>query len=233
VEYISTDILPMAKIKFRCLIGALLIAISICGCASRAPIADTPKLVATPLSGQLTFSAKAAAPIGSVTPVYVSIANGTNVPRSVVPSQIFALDESGDRVAPLPPGEAGRQAGGAGALKSALSGAARRGVVEGALGAAIGAIAGSFLGGAGTGAALGGAIGGGEGLINGAISGQQEAKAETNQQLGALALAPGEVRHDFTVSGYVFFPKGEYQSIEFLVVNDETGDTEVLKTPWH
>jgi hypothetical protein len=47
--------------------------------------------------------------VGDVQPVYVSIANGTNVPRAVVPSQIFALDEQGQRIAPLPPGEAARE----------------------------------------------------------------------------------------------------------------------------
>jgi hypothetical protein len=40
------------------------------------------------------------------------------------------------------------------------------------------------------------------------------------------------VRRDFTQSGYVFFPKGSYREIEFLMVNQETGDTEIVRRPW-
>ena len=58
------------------------------------------------------------------------------------------------------------------------------------------------------------------------------ADQQANQQLQALALRGGEVRHDFTVSGYVFFPKGSYHEVEFLLVNNETGDTEVMREPW-
>jgi len=47
-----------------------------------------------------------------------------------------------------------------------------------------------------------------------------------------LALQGGEVRHDFTLSGYVFFPKGSYHEVEFLLINQETGDTEVMREPW-
>src|SRR6516162_6542175 len=91
------------------------------GCVlARAPLQDTPKVVATPEPGQLSVAMQPANTIGDVQPVYVSIANGTDVPRAVVPTQIFALDEQGQRFAPLPPGEAARQAGGAGELKAAL-----------------------------------------------------------------------------------------------------------------
>jgi len=41
------------------------------------------------------------------------------------------------------------------------------------------------------------------------------------------------VRKDFTVSGYIFFPKGSYKDLEMLVVNNETGSTETVTVPWH
>lgn len=212
------------------LLAGVAIVSSSCAIAP-APIKDPPHVVATPASGQLTVSSQPGQPIGDVLPVYVSIANGTNSPRAVVPSQIFALNDAGSRIAPLPPAEAARQAGGAGELRAALLSAGASGLVEGAIGAGIGAVAGSFLHSGATGAALGGAIGGGSGAIQGATAGPGKADAQASTQLTALALPAQDVRQDFTVSGYVFFPKGDYKRIQMLLVDDETGDTEVVNQP--
>lgn len=43
----------------------------------------------------------------------------------------------------------------------------------------------------------------------------------------ALALSAQNVRRDFIVSCYVFFPKGDYKRIQMLLVDDESGNTEV------
>jgi hypothetical protein len=212
------------------LLAAFAAAASACALAP-APIKDTPHIVATPASGQLTVSSAPGQPIGDVLPVYVSIANGTNSPRAVVPNQIFALNDAGSRIAPLPPAEAAREAGGAGELRAALLSAGASGLIEGAVGAGIGAIAGSFFNSGATGAALGGAIGAGSGAIEGASAGQGKADAQASTQLTALALPAQDVRQDFTVSGYVFFPKGNYKRIQMLLVDDETGDTEVVNQP--
>jgi hypothetical protein len=202
------------------------------GCAiAPAPIKETPHIVATPANGQLTVSSEPGKLIGDVLPVYFSIANGTSSPRAVVPSQIFALNDAGSRVAPIPPAEAARQAGGAGELRAALLSAGTGGLVEGAIGAGIGAIAGSLIHSGAIGAALGAAIGGGSGAISGATLGPAKADAQANTQLTALALTAQDVRQDFTVTGYVFFPKGNYKRIQMLLVDDETGDTEVVNQP--
>ncbi len=213
------------------------LAMAGCGFAS-APLKNTPQIVATPQQGQLNVTTQPATPIGDVQPVYVSVANGSDVPRSIVPSQIFALNDSGARVAPLPPGEAARQAGGSGELKAALTSGVVGGAAEGALGAGLGAAIGSVVNGfsgfsgAASGAIVGAAFGGGSGIVSGVQNGASKADQQANAQLGALALQGGEVRHDFTVSGYVFFPKGSYHEVEFLMVNQETGDTEVMREPW-
>src|SRR5271155_1787127 len=134
---------PMKRIKNRLAIAA---AIAISGRAvAPAPIAHTPNVVATPQQGQLAISVAAAPTVGEVTPVYVSIANGTEAPRAIVPSQVFALNDAGERVAPLPPGEAARQAGSA----KELQGAIESGAVSGVGGAAVGAAAGALAGAAG------------------------------------------------------------------------------------
>src|SRR5271163_2200318 len=218
--------------------GALAVAIAISGCAvAPAPIAHTPNVVATPEQGRIAISVAAAPTVGEVTPVYVSVANGTNDTRSVVPSQVFALNDAGERVAPLPPGEAARQAGSAKELEGAVKSGAVSGVGGAALGAAAGAIAGAAgsssgwfgFGSPGAGALVGTAFGGAYGVFSGVEKGQSKA----NQQLEAVSLKPEEVRTNFTVSGYVFFPKGQYDQVEMLLVDRETGDTEVVREPWH
>jgi hypothetical protein len=217
----------------------LLMAFAVAGCGiASAPIKNAPQIVATPQQGQLNVTTQPGATIGDVQPVYISVANGSDVPRSIVPSQIFALNDSGARIAPLPPGEAARQAGGSGELKAALTSGVVGGVAEGALGAGLGAAIGSVvnefsgIGGAASGAIVGAAFGGGSGIVSGVQNGASKADQQANAQLGALALQGGEIRHDFTVSGYVFFPKGSYHEVEFLLVNQETGDTEVMREPW-
>jgi len=203
------------------------------GCVlARAPLKDTPKVVATPEPGQLSVATQPADTIGDVQPVYVSIANGTDIPRAVVPSQIFALDQQGQRFAPLPPGEAARQAGGAAELKAALASGVASGAITGALGAGVGAIAGSLIHSGAAGAALGSAIGGGEGALQGAFAGPGKANQQAKDQLTALALEEGDVRNNFTVSGYVFFPKGDYKQIQVLLVDNESGNTEIIERPW-
>jgi len=221
--------------------GAIAIVIAISGCGiAQPPIAHTPNVVATPQQGQLAVSVAAAPTVGEVTPVYVSVANGTDDTRSVVPSQVFAVNDTGERVAPLAPGEAARQAGSA----KELSGAVQSGAVSGVGGAALGAAAGAIAGAAGnagdfgfgspsSGALVGTAFGGFWGAFSGAGKGQDRADSQANQQIEALALKPEEVRRNFTVSGYVFFPKGQYNQVEMLLVNRETGDTQVVREPWH
>jgi hypothetical protein len=229
---------PTKRIRTQLAIAA---AIALSGCAvAPPPIAHTPNIVATPEQGQLAVSVAAAPTVGEVTPVYVSIANGTDAPRSVVPSQVFALNDAGERVAPLPPGEAARQAGSAKELEGAVKSAAVSGVGGAAVGAAAGAVAGAAgraggwgFGTPGAGALIGTGFGGAWGVFSGAERGQSKADQQATQQLEAVSLKPEEVRKDFTVSGYVFFPKGQYNQVEMLLVDRETGDTEVVREPWH
>ncbi len=203
------------------------------GCAvSSPPIAHTTQVVATPIQGQLTVSVQSAPAVGEVQPVFISVANGTDDARGIVPSQVFAMNAQGERIAPLPPGEAARQAGGAKELGGALGSAAVSGVAGSAIGAGAGAIAGSAFGAAGPGALVGTAIGAGEGVFRGAERGQDKADRQANEQIKSLALKRQDVNHNFTVSGYVFFPKGSYQNVQVLLVDKETGDTQMLTEPW-
>ncbi len=223
--------LRSGKVSPRLALALAVLSISACAVGG-APIEQTLQVVATPIQGQLTVAVNKAPPVGEVTPVNVSVANGTDISRTVVPSQIFAINESGQRVAPLPPGEAARQAGGAGELKGALASGAASGVAGSALGAALGAIVGAVTGGIGASSIIGAATGAGWGIFSGAGRGQDRADSQAAAQIGSLALPQQDVAHNFTVSGYVFFPKGEYQQIQVLMINRETGDTEVVTRPW-
>lgn len=191
------------------------------------------KPVPTPIDGQFSVVTQAEHPVGDLIPVYVAVANGTDEKRTVHPSQVFALDEYGARIAPVPAMEAARQAGGTGRLKAAIASAATGGAALGALSAAAGALAGLAIGGVGPGAAVGGAVGVTQGALWSAPMGQGDAQYQANTQIQALALGDSEVRKDFTVSGYVFFPKGSYKDLQMLVVNNETGSTETVTVPWH
>ncbi len=221
---------------------AVAAAIGVGGCAvAPAPIAHTPNVVTTPQPGRLAVSVQAAPTVGEVVPVYVSIANGTNDTPTVAPNQIFALNNVGERVAPLPPGEAARQAGNANELRGAMQSGAISGVGGAAVGAAAGAIAGAGGNSGGgwgfnspsQGALVGTGFGGGWGVWSGAELGQSKADQQANQQIDALSLKPEEVHPNFTVNGYVFFPKGDYNQVEMVLVDRETGGTQVLREPWH
>ena len=223
---------------------AIAAAIGLGGCAvAPAPIAHTRNVVTTAQPGQLAVSVQAAPTVGEVIPLYVSVANGTVDTRAVVPNQIFALNEVGERVAPLPPGEAARQAGSAKELEGAMQSATVSGVGGAAVGAAAGAIAGAAgnSGGGwrgwgfsspGSGALIGTAFGGGWGIFRGAEKGQWKADQQADQQIQALSLKPEEVRRDFTVNGYVFFPKGNYNQVEMVLVDRENGASQILHEPW-
>ena len=186
-----------------------LLAISISGCAvGGGPIKQTSQVVATPVQGELTVALDKAPAVGDVTPVNVSVANGTDISRAIVPSQIFAINDSGQRVAPLPPGEAARQAGGAEELKDAIKSAAVSGVAGGALGAGLGAAVGAVTGGVGTGSIIGAATGAGWGMFTGAGRGQDRADSQASRATGFTGAASAGRRAQFHSERLCFLSQG-------------------------
>ena len=213
--------------------GAIALTITVAGCGvAQAPLDTSAKTVATPQQGQVTTTVQAQKTVGDVTPVYVSVANGTDDVRSIVPSQVFALNENGERIAPIPPGEAARQSGNAEELKASIASSVLSGALAGGVGAGLGAAAGSAFGAVGQGSIVGAATGAGWGMFRGAERGQSKADEQAAMQIESLSLKPEDVRKGFTVSGYVFFPKGTYSQVEMLMVDRETGDTQSVREPW-
>ncbi len=186
------------------------------------------------------MQARPGAPIGRIVPVDVSIANGTDEPYLVQPDQVFAINEQGQRIMPVPASEAIQEAGNANALKAGLTGAAKNAVIGGLAGAATGAAIGAAVGtivlspaqGALVGAAIGGSVGAAGGGVYGGVQGQSAAHRDADTQISALSLQTREAHPNYSINGYVFFPKGEYTSIQMTVLNEETHQTDTRTTSW-
>lgn len=196
---------------------ALALALSV-GCAShRPPTVPVPP----PTPGRVTAVAVEIERVGDVQPIAVAITNGRDSRVRVDPRQIFAPGRGWDRIAPLPPPEAARLAGGA-HLPGAVRGAAT-GVVSGGLfGALGGAIAGAIQGGIGAAVAAGSAVGAVIGGITGAIGGGH-APAPDVAGFEDRALRAGVLEPGFSTSGYVYYPAWTYRTLELLVSDERQG----------
>lgn len=221
--------------------GILFFCCVVSGCATTArPIPITQRVALTPTKNEVSVQARPGTPIGNIVPVDISVANGTDEPYLIVPSQVFAIDQKRQRILAVPPAEAIQEAGDANALKAGLTGAAKNAAVgpaAGALiGAAVGVAAGALIGspaaGLAYGAALGGGVGAAEAGAAGGIQGQAAAHHDAETQINALALPAGEAAPNFSINGYIFFPKGDYTSIQINVLDQETHQSEILTAPW-
>ncbi len=125
-------------------------------------------------------------------------------------------------------------------LKAGLTGAAKNlaiGAIAGAatgaaIGAAVGTIVLSPAQGALVGAAIGGSVGAASGGVYGGVQGQAAAHRDAETQISALSLQTREAHPNYSINGYVFFPKGEYTSIQMTLLNEETHRTDVRTSSW-
>ena len=220
---------------------AAMLAFALGGCATVwNPIPITPRVALTPTKGDVTMQARPGAPIGRIVPVDVSIANGTDEPYLVQPDQVFAINQQGQRIMPISASEAIQEAGNSNALKAGLTGAAKNlaiGAIAGAatgaaIGAAVGTIVLSPAQGALVGAAIGGSVGAAGGGVYGGVQGQAAAHHDADTQISALSLQTREAHPNYSINGYVFFPKGEYTSIQMTLLNEETHQTDTRTSSW-
>src|SRR5260370_36936829 len=66
----------------------------------------------------------------------------------------------------------------------------------------------------------------------GGVQGQVAAQQDAQTQITSLALQASELNPNFSANGYVFFPKGSYQSVQMTLVNEERHDSQTLTAPW-
>ncbi len=83
-------------------------------------------------------------------------------------------------------------------------------------------------GNAGAGAAASGALGGVVGGVGGAMAGGQAAREEAGSQLRTYALPDRDVESGYSVTGYVFYPAGDYVAVETML-RDEEGNPETIR----
>ena len=191
------------------------------GCATRRPAATLA--VPAPEPGRVRAVAVASAPIGrgaaAVLPVAVAVTNGQREPLVLDRRQIYAHHDT-DRVAPLAPAEAARRSGGRNAPRALEHGAVGA-VTGGVLGAAGGAIAGAIQGGVGLATAAGSAVGAFFGAIGGLLHGggsTPDVAGFEDRAIHDQTLASG-----LSASGYVYYPAGDYTTLEVLLREPQGG----------
>ena len=198
---------------------ALVAAIVLSGCSAthRSPTLAVPRVE----TDRATVRAIGADSAGPVQFVAVAVTNGLTESIRVDGRQAFALTQSGERIAPLPPGEAARLAKG-GDVPGSISGAGKGAVTGGVLGAMGGAISGAIQGGIGGAVGAGAAVGVALGAITGALSSAggppPDVAGFTERALPATSVAPG-----LSATGYLYYPEGSYQALELLLTEDPSG----------
>jgi hypothetical protein len=214
-------------------LGTTLVCVALLGCAAKpvtAPRAVVPELVPS----ELRAAATASRPFGHMVALGVGVSNGSAKDFVISAERVLAVDRNGNRVAPLSVTEAARQAGGASALVAGLKGAGAGALLAGVVGAIPGAVIGAAEGG-GHGAGTGAAVGAGIGAAVGAVGGFYESKTATEQQiidqLGGLYLGEKTARAGIPISGFVFFPEGEYTGVRVVAVERPSGAVEDIFGP--
>ena len=193
-------------------------------CAKK-PVTAPRAVIPETATAEIRVAASPAKDFGDMIALGIGLSSGETDTYVVSANRIFAVDEAGNRIAPLSVEEAARQAGGATALAAGLEGAGGGALLTGLLGAIPGAIIGAAHSG-GKGAGQGAAVGAGIGIAVGAIGGFYESKSKTEQeiidQLHGLYFGEQTLKTALPVSGFVFYPAGKYTGVRAIVVDQAT-----------
>jgi hypothetical protein len=207
-----------------------LLVLSFAACV-RKPVTAPRAVVPETSPSQVRIAASEGKNFGHMVALGIGLSNGEPVTYGVSADHIYALDETGNRIAPLSVEEAARQAGGATALVAGLEGAGGSALLAGLLGAIPGAIIGAAQGGAGQGAAIGAGIG----VAVGAVGGFYESKTETEKQiidqLHGLYLGDKTLKTGVPVSGFVFYPEGTYVGVAAVLIDQQTNEAREVSGP--
>jgi hypothetical protein len=185
-----------------------------------APVVPVPPAA----DDRVRVAARLADPVRDVQPVAVAVTNGRRETLHLDPRQLFAVTPAGDRIAPLPPGEAARRAGGE-RLPGAVRAGARGAVGGSLLGALGGAISGAIQGGISAAVAAGAAVGAALGAITGVIGGAHGGAPDV-AGFSERALPGGPLPSGTSVTGFAYYPAGTYDSLELVLPGDATPTVE-------
>lgn len=211
--------------KHKAVVASVLVICLFMAACVRKPVTAPRAVVPETVTAELRAAATAAKQFGHMVAIGVGVSNGSPKDYLVTADRVLAVDTAGNRVAPLSVAEAARQAGGATALVAGLQGAGGGALLAGLMGAIPGAIIGATGGSssAGTGAAVGAGIGVAVGAIVGFYESKSKTEREIMDQLGGLYLGAKVSKPGMPVSGFVFFPEGEYVGVYLIAVEQPAG----------
>ena len=220
--------------RFRSRTRALVvIALLVSSCVKK-PVTAPRAVIPETTPSELRLAASAGKDFGNMIALGIGLSNGEAATYTVSASRIFAIDAAGNRIAQLSVEEAARQAGGVTVLAAGLEGAGGGALLAGLLGAIPGAIIGAAQGG-GAGAGKGAAIGAGIGVAVGAVGGFYESTTKTEReiidQLHGLYFGQQTLKPGLPVSGFVFYPSGEYVGVRAVVVDQTTNAVKEVGGP--
>lgn len=200
--------------------AALLVPLA--GCGGLRPVERPKMVIPETVPSQVRVAARADTGFGDLTPIAIGMSNGSKDTYLVGGQRVLAIDTTGDRVAALSVEEAIRIAGGSTKLYGGLKDAGAGALIGGVLGAATGAAIGAATGNAGAGAAIGAGVGAAGGSITGGVSGAQSTEDQTRGQLRSISLREQKLEPGLPVSGFAYFPRGEYVGVRVLGINQRT-----------
>jgi hypothetical protein len=211
----------------------ILAATLVIAACARKPV-TAPRAVIPETTSDLSVAATPAKKFGHMVALGIGISSGAPSTYVVSAQRIFAVDVDGNRIAPLSVDEASRQAGGTTALVAGLQGAGGGALLGGLLGAIPGAIIGAAQGG-GSGAGTGAAVGAGIGVAAGAIGGLYSSKTKTDEeiedQLRGLYFGEKTLETGVPVSGFVFYPEGDYVGVRVVAVDKTSKQAREIAGP--
>jgi hypothetical protein len=205
--------------------AAYLGLLAFAGCAAK-PVTAPRAVVPETTPSEVRAAATPGKRFGDMVSLGIGVSNGSDKDYNISAQRVFAVDRDGNRIAPLSTTEAARQAGGSpklvAGLKGAGAGALLSAVVVALPGALIGAASGGGSG-AGTGAAVGAGVGAAVGAVGGFFESAHETDDQIEGQLRGLYLGDKIAKPGLPVSGFVFFPEGEYVGVRVLAVEKPSG----------
>ncbi len=211
----------------------LVLLVCSAGCVKK-PVTAPRAVVPETVSSEIHIAGSPGKDFGSMVALGIGMSSGETATYVTTADRVFAVDEAGNRIAPLSVEEAARQAGGATALVAGLEGAGGGALLAGLLGAIPGAIIGASQSG-GHGAGTGAAVGAGIGIAVGAIGGFYESKTKTEQeiinQLHGLYFGEQTLKTGLPVSGFVFYPAGNYTGVRAVLVDQKTNQVKEVAGP--
>jgi hypothetical protein len=205
--------------------GACLALVALAGCAAK-PVTAPRAVIPETTPSEVRAAATPGKRFGDMVSLGIGVSNGSSKDYLISAQRVFAVDRDGNRVAPLSTTEAARQAGGSTKLVAGLKGAGAGALLAAVVGAIPGAVIGAAESGgrgAGTGAAVGAGLGAAVGAVGGFFESAHETDEQIDSQLRGLYLGDKVAKPGLPVSGFVFFPEGEYVGVRVLAVEKPGG----------